>query len=185
MKHNWNLKDKNLKKVTLSEVDFIFKQAEKHLDRVIDGSNKVVTRQTIVLSLCVGIITTLFGFLLNSGIDFNNIKFQENFSIYIAIGYSWIVLFISAINIAGKKYMDAGTEPNGLLHDHYYEVVKVNRQDSRLKYMKLQELEEYQKRISYNKNVNKFRWKVYHITQFAILLLPVLIVIIEYIRMQC
>src|SRR5690349_12770929 len=61
----WCISQENEKVADISEVKFIFEQAEKQLKESVETGNVAVTRTTVILSLIVGFITSLVAFSIN------------------------------------------------------------------------------------------------------------------------
>ena len=166
----------NQEKLSLEDVKFSFEQAEKLLKKSADISSIVVTRTVILLSVAIGILLSIIGFLLKQHIDlkyFGIVEFVgEGISIYLFI---WVLLTVQ--NIKGTGYDDIGSQPKDLIHDHYI-LTYPDDKDKRLIYYYLSQVDDYQDRIDKNYGINDKRWKQFRLSLWGIVSIPFLAVIL-------
>ena len=154
----WQIGSENEKKTTLEEAKFIFSQAEKALRETINGSNLIVTRTTILLSIVVGLLSALIGYSINK---WNSNKIDDIFitSSLLSCYLFWLTTYLIK-NIKGQDYMSMGSEPDKLLHDYYFQKFPENKEREIQNY--ISEIKNYQERIENNKSINNLRWKIFH-----------------------
>jgi hypothetical protein len=150
----WEITLENKGKATLNEVKFIFEQAEKQLRETINGSNLIVTRTTMLLSVVIAILSALIGCI------FSKFNSNEIDSILITAILLSIYLFCQTIylakNIKGQDYWFIGSEPDRLLHDYFFQTFP-NKEEREIQ-IYISEIEYYQERIENNKKINVLRW---------------------------
>jgi hypothetical protein len=166
---NFTLSKENETKVTKEELEFILGQAETLLTETISSSDSVVNRSTLLLTLLLGILSSLIGFYFA-----NHSTLSASFqgSIIITAGYVIIIIVRLYFNLKGDIYKVAGEHPKYLLNDWFFENSK--NHDQRLNRLLLIMIESYQERISYNRSINQPRWEVYGLCMFLSLIMPVI-----------
>ncbi len=170
--NEFQISPENEELLTLDDAKFIFDQAEKQLKISLETGQTIVTRTIILLTISVGLLTSLSG---NIAQNWNKSGWTDLFtrsSVLIDVYLIAIVLYL-AKNIVSHNYMEYGSEPKDLLHNHYVEKYKYNSEE-RIRYYYLSEAKEYQKRITYNQKGNSIRWKQFGNALYAILLIPII-----------
>lgn len=164
---------------TIEELKFVFEQAEKQLQDTNETSQLIVSRATTLLTLMSGFLITIVGFGIKLWIDNSKDSleyYNELILTTIIIGcYTFYISIVLTKNIKGVGYKILGAEPMQLFIKKYYTIndTKFNR---RLRMMYISEIISYQKKITYNININETRWKSINNVIMLIILLPVLLV---------
>ena len=150
--------------VTEGELRFVFTQAENLLKESLGSGDSVLNRSTVLLSILLGIITSIIGFLvgvISTSPSLNKLPA----SLVITSLYLAFALYRLTPNLFGTDYQVLGSQPKDLLHNWYFEQSK--KAEARSKDMLLSEVKEYQGRIVFNNILNKKRWARFH---FALIL---------------
>lgn len=179
--NGFNISLENEKRLKIEEAEFIFAQAEKQLLQSVSISEKIVTRTTILLTVCVGVLCSLLGFCYSSYNDnYESINIEASSSFIMCLYISAIFIYISK-NIRGAEYKDIGSEPKALLNDYYFSTHPEEKE--RTLYNYIYEIKDYQDRIESNKATNTRRWEIFHKSLKAVIYMPIIyfsILIIAY-----
>lgn len=171
----WQISEVNKAAIDKDSAKFIFEQAEKQLKQSIEISTTIVTRTTILLSVTVGILSSILAYAFKRLFETNvhDILFQTSAltSLYLLILVAYIV-----INIKGVPYKDLGSIPKALLHDHFFSSNLTA--ENRITYYYISEAENYQERIDTNILINTIRWRKFHQAIYAIYFLPIFSIIV-------
>ncbi len=154
--------------ITEQEAKFILDHAEKQLKDILDTNLLIVSRCTILLTLTVGLIVGLIGFCINRH---ETIHKWDELSFLTGWGavYIFIIALIIAQNFIPKSYLTLGAEPKDFFIDRVFN--KRNAQ-YRLTAIYVNEIVQTQVKITYNKNTNDKRWKLFNLSLFMIVLTP-------------
>ena len=176
-KDGFEFDSKNHDKSSLSELQFIFSQAERHLKETVETSNSIVTRSVVLLSLCVGFIVPLIGYVVST----YTALWQLNTLFFTCIGiisYLTYILIKLRFNIKGHGYFTLGSQPVDLLHDWFYYTYPNEKKREIM--ILIREIKSYQRRMKANKDVNEDRWKVFTHCLNCIAWLPVFIMVLVF-----
>lgn len=156
------------KDVQLPELQFVFLQAENLLKDTVEGSQQIVTRTNIVITISAGALIFLGGHI-GGMLARKNIEHIRNVDILTFIQYHLtfipacflavslvIILLRLTTHLIGLDYYTIGSQPKQLFVRQYYE--DANAELPTLIKMYLGEMEEYQFRITENLAKNERRW---------------------------
>ncbi|MGN6212034.1 hypothetical protein [Parafilimonas sp.] len=147
---------------------FIFGQSEKKLDDTIKVSDLITSRTNNLITIISAIIIALSAYIIQqwqTG-DINN-------KIWSAIaGFVYLISLIVYIirNILPNNYYVPGLYPKDVVIDKYYKT-KFPK-DVSLIFVIMNEIENYEFRISSNEKLNDDRWAKYICSVIALLLMP-------------
>ena len=163
------------KKINKDEARFIFEHAEKQLKETLDTSILIVNRTTTLLTITVGLMAALVGFIV-SRLDKMG-KFDALLVLsLIALVYLFILAVLLCRNILAKNYLIAGAEPKDFFLDNFFNEGSTN--DNRIICFYVNEIESYQERITKNKQANEKRWKLFNNCIKMIVAMPIVFGII-------
>jgi len=168
------IKKEHYDKIGETEAKFILDHAEKHLKETLDGSNLIVTRTTMLITVCVGIMTALVGFLINrwSKGNFD----PQAMTAFILVAYIYVITVFLVDNIQPKKYITLGASPDDFFNDNFFGGRFPEAE--RLKYFYLNEINSIQGRIEVNKTTNERRWRRFRICLYFITATPVVLLLV-------
>ncbi len=143
-------------KIGPDEAKFIFSQGDKLLKETLQTSDAIVSRSTTLMTVIIGAMTTLIGFIATSISKgtFNELVLTS----IIAVGYLYFVSYDLHKNLKSREYMYAGTLPGIFLNEEFYK--ESSDTTSREKSFHLTEALNYQDRIKTNIKVNNERFKL-------------------------
>lgn len=172
----WNeLSKSNEDKFTISELKFIFSEAEKFLKQTFDISTTIVTRSTIFLSTFITLIVTDIAYLLNE-FKSEEIDIPICATALIMLIYLTYLSFMTFNNVKSHNYKSTGCDPKDLLHDHF--LYTKSKDEEREKYYYFFVIKDYKNRIDHNNSVNTNRWRIYNKTIKHLLFMPVVLIAI-------
>lgn len=179
MTANWIADNTHKDKLNELEAKFILEHAEKQLKDSIDTSQIIVSRSTTLLSIISGIQIALISFVLK------NVE-ECNFSSITKLGIITLIWFLYlsfklASNLQGKNYHILGKEPKDMMNNDFFEEDNHTINNNRLKSFYLAEIEDYQNKIEYNKNLNILRWYTFNNCLYKLLFSPIIFIVIYFI----
>lgn len=153
-------------KIHIDALRFTFQQAEVKLKEILYTTDDLVKRFTQLSIFLVATVTALAGYTFSTYLT-NSLLFPAG---AITLTYSLIVLVIAASNLTFKQYHTLGSEPALLFHPAFFEeTIPITDQ---VKNMYLSELENYQRRITLNREKNVARARRYKLCLIMSLSIP-------------
>ncbi len=151
------------------EARFILDHGEKQLKDILDTSLLIVNRSTTLLTLTVGLIVGLIGFSINR-YEVQHKYDELLFTTAWGSVYYFIIALVIVSNFRPKSYLTLGAEPKDFFVDR---VFNKGNADYRLTAIYVNEIQQTQVKIRYNKKVNDKRWKIFNVSLFMIAFSPV------------
>jgi hypothetical protein len=170
----WLADMSNKADITVDDAKFIFEQAEKHLKNSTDIGTSIVTRTNTLITLSFGILIGLISYVINQLEKFNALNIV-GLTCLVGICYIFFVILYTAINIQPSPYYVSGSQPRKLLKDSFFE--KTIKSEDRIIRFYVSEIHNYQFRIDVNEITNKKRWGRYIITIWALVLMPIFLLL--------
>ena len=173
-KFDWYPTKTNIEKITLDEAKFIFEQAEKLLQQVINSSNIIISRTTTLISIAIALMVALTGYSFT--------KYQSNSlhdplfisSVYGSV-YLFVLCFLLVLNIKSKDYSMTGANPKDLLNNSIF--VFDSEHDKRIITLYANEITNYQEKIRKNIQTNKNRWSLFNWTLYLMICTPIVMLL--------
>lgn len=165
------------KKLTKEDSKFILEQAEKLLKDSIDTGATIVTRTNTLVTILSALIIAVSGYIISSWAKYNEALNMFICSI-IGLAYLFCVAVNTVRNIAPTPYYPIGSLPENLIIASFFAEVIPN-EDRIIRYY-VSESEQYQFRIDENNKLNKFRWKLYKRSLWALMLTPAVFILIYF-----
>ena len=176
MNFEWVPSQENIEKCTTEQAKFIFEQAEKLLKDITDTNSLIVTRTTTLITITVGFMFALVGYLFNRYSIVKNLFDKELITCFCSILYTFYLCYYLVKNIQGQEYHTVGTEPKKLFKDVFFDDDITN--GDQLKYFYINEIAVCQEKIRINIETNEKRWYLFNKTLRSLLYAPIAIVII-------
>jgi len=164
--------EENFDKLDEGQAFFLFEQAEKQLKETSDIGNIVVTRATTLITLVSGLLIALIGYSFSRWQTIFHLDTLTETCLFVS-AYLCIIIVLLALNIIGKNYFIIGSEPKSLFVDAFFNSPLSD--SKRLIHFYVSEIVNYQRRIEKNKKKNKIRWKLFNISLFMVLAIPLII----------
>jgi hypothetical protein len=161
----------NKKKLTEQDARFYFEQAEKFLLDLIEAHKTIVDRTHSLLGLLITILSALVGYTITKiegGFGNDHVKDAVAFLIvYLILGGIYLIK-----NIRPTNYMASGSQPKQIFVDQFFQ--KNILPKDRIIYLLSSEIERYQTRIHFNREINIRKWKVYRNGIFILAAVPII-----------
>lgn len=161
------------KQVQKDEAKFLFDHAEKQLKETLDASQAIVTRTTTLSTLTVGLMVALVGFSMSRWERIGKIDVALITAIA-GLLYLFILSIFLAYNIKPKTYIATGSRPKNFFTDAIFQM----KDDERLIFYYVNEIESYQARIEKNSEQNEARWNVFNRCLYALVFIPVFLTLV-------
>lgn len=172
----WRYSDKNWKEINNDTLEFLLSQSESKLVRTIDISNQITSKGYQLISLSVALISIAIGYVIKTNPNWNNIDDQFlYFSIITILCLSISIIYLFKI-IFPRKIILPGSEPKHLLLPK--QISKYKSEKLQVKYFKLNELENNQFRIEYNRGINNKRIEYLKKVLISIIAAPTIALVI-------
>jgi hypothetical protein len=177
VENEW-LNAENVEKLTLEDAEFIFEQSEKLLKETVDSSNLIVSRTTTLITIVVGFMLAMVGFLFQKYAAVKTFADLQILTCFFSLSYVFRICLSLAKNVQGHDYKTVGAEPKLLLNDFFF---KEGEDKQRIKRLRVNEIISFQKRIDDNNIINTKRWSLYDRSLILILYTPIAIVLIYWV----
>lgn len=177
---DWFIPDDYIEMLTEAEAKFIFDHAEKQLKDTLDTNAAITSKTTTLVTLIVGLLAALFSFEINRW-DKNHSFDPLLDSAIFGCCYLFFVAIILSFIIHPKQYYILGSEPTDFFQGEFFtqEIGK-----NRLKFIYINEIENYYQRITANKRVNKRRALFYKISLYMTVCSPLVFIIFYLLRFR-
>lgn len=165
----WVTDIENFENITVEDAKFLFSQAEKKLDDTIKVSDTITARSYSIITVLVGILTAVSGVFLKSVLE-KGINRSELILESVGVIYLIGCLLFLIWNVSATKYWTLGSEPQHLCRNKFFEddlpknLISV--------YLYINEIENYQERITVNLEKNRNRFLILRNVLVALYLLP-------------
>ncbi len=174
MAFEWVPSDENIEKCSTEQAKFIFEQGEKLLKDITDTNVLIVTRTTTLITITVGFMLALVGFLFSRYIKVETLVDAELITCFLTILYIFNLCRILVKNIQGQEYHVVGTEPKKLFTDPYFD--EEQTQGEKMKFFYINEIAVCQDKIKMNIQTNDKRWALFNRALQSLLYTPLIIV---------
>ena len=179
LENRWLIKREFVNNLSIDDLKFIFGQSEKKLDDTIKVSDLITVRTNNLITIIAGIIAGLSAYVIQqwqTGSDNNKIL-----SAIIGFFYLMLLIIYMIRNILPNKYYVPGLYPKDVITSHYYGTKFP--EGASLIFVLMNEIENYEFRISENENLNNARWAKYVHSVIALILMPLTVAVL-YIVLQ-
>ena len=161
--------------IEVDEAKFMFDHAEKMLKDTLDTNTLIVTRVTALTTVTATLMIALFGFAITR-FDANKIDILF-YTAVVGIVYLFVIAIILFRNAKPNSYYSLGVEPKDLATG---DLINKKNKSYRMIAFYINEIHELQKRILYNKGVNKDRWGLYKTSLIMLVCTPILLTIVYF-----
>ena len=164
--------EEQLKLLTEDQAKFILEHAEKQLKDTIDTNVAIVSRTTTVLTLMIGLMIALVGYVINR---WEANKTDELLQTgLVGSLYVLIIIFKLGEIFHPVTYLTVGAEPKDFFNDRLF---TPTNSLVRLRQIYVNEILEYQKRITANKATIDNRWRVFKSCISWMQLIPIVLLV--------
>lgn len=171
---DWHADSENKTAASLPEAKFIYDEAEKKLKETISSGDLIVGRATTLITLAVGLIVGLLGFVISRYTTTKSIDELCISSALVTI-YIFSVLLYIIPNIKGNKYAVIGASPRTLFAKDFYTNKDADQSENRQKMLLWAQIENYQDSIDKNSQANAVRWKRLNKSIMFLILAPIIL----------
>lgn len=176
MSHTWAAKLEHKKALSAEDARFIFEQSEKFLIDVNESHKSIVERTYTLLAVFGTILTALIGFNVERLSTSKAWTEPLSLTLWITIVYIILGTIYLSKNIRPTNYMGVGSPPMNLFNDCIFAINVPG--DKRAIRIIMSEIERYQFRIEVNKTINQEKWKVFTVSLYGILSIPVVFLLV-------
>ena len=165
----WKLPDyfiSNFNEVKLDYLKFVFEQAEKKLVELVRAGEDITKKAYTILGIAVTVFTLSIGGIF--GFKFDEPLVVTALIILSSMAFISIVLLVHPI-LSYATYI-IGSDPSSLFKEEL--VDNFTNDEDRIKNLFLNESVEYQKRIDYNRKINRQRTRYVDFSMSVLVISP-------------
>lgn len=175
--NRWSIKKEFVNNLCIDDLKFIFGQSEKKLDDTIKVSDIITARTNNLITIIAGVIVALSAYVIQQW----NAESINNKILSAIAGFVYLMLLIWYMikNILPNKYYVPGLYPKDVITNNYYGTKFPD--GASLIFVIMNEIENYEFRISSNENLNDARWTKYILSVIALIAMPITVAIFYFI----
>jgi hypothetical protein len=159
----------NVDRLSMDELKLIFNQAEKHLDDTVKQGENIASKTMSMITLMAGLLVGLSGYTISIWKGPASLNNKDIVAIFGCLYILGLLIYVIN-NIMTYYYWVAGSPPEELVNSTYTDDDISGSKMLLLLY--INEIEEYNLRITNNTKLNHRRWRRYRISVCLLLFFP-------------
>lgn len=166
---HWIIDDRFNDELSEESLNFVFTQSERALDDTLKIADSITARTNSLVPVVSTVLIAISAYIIQNmgtGVAINKLAT----AVFVAI-YLISLTFYMVGNILPKNYCNPGVIPKDLINSHY--LGNGSDKDKIPLYFIMNQIENNEKRINQNMNVNQIRWGKYRNSVIALAIMPV------------